>query len=193
MKIKGRVSRIFHRMESGFKIVALEVVKGNPIPEKYRNPDYPMSVSVVGNLMNAEEDYIVEIIGEWEYRDNGRYWPWQFKVEKYTVCDFETPCILVDIIASINGFGRTRAKRLVETYGVGVVQMIENEPQTLCVWETKQGEMQALSVGLKKYRIAADLKAFLSKYDIEEIIVDAVYERYGLESVEMIRQNPYVL
>ena len=43
MKIKGRVSRIFHRMESGFKIVALEVVKGNPIPEKYRNPDYPMS------------------------------------------------------------------------------------------------------------------------------------------------------
>lgn len=193
MKIKGRVSRIFHRMESGFKIVALEVVKGNPIPEKYRNPDYPMSVSVVGNLMNAEEDYIVEIIGEWEYRDNGRYWPWQFKVEKYTVCDFETPCILVDIIASINGFGRTRAKRLVETYGVGVVQMIENEPQTLCVWETKQGEMQALSVGLKKYRIAAELKAFLSKYDIEEIIVDAVYERYGLESVEMIRQNPYVL
>ena len=72
MKIKGRVSRIFHRMESGFKIVALEVVKGNPIPEKYRNPDYPMSVSVVGNLMNAEEDYIVEIIGAWEYRENGR-------------------------------------------------------------------------------------------------------------------------
>ena len=91
----------------------------------------------------------MEIIGEWEYRDNGHYWLGSLRL-KYTVCDFETPCILVDIIASINGFGRTRAKRLVETYGVGVVQMIENEPQTLCVWETKQGEMQALSVGLKK-------------------------------------------
>ena len=90
MKIKGRVSHVFHRMESGFKIVALEVAKCNPIPKKYRNPEYPMSVSVVGDLMNAEEDYTVEIVGEWEYRENGRYWPWQFKVEKYTVCDFET-------------------------------------------------------------------------------------------------------
>ena len=47
MKIKGRVSRIFHRMESGFKIVALEVVKGNPIPEKYRNFDFVARLTAI--------------------------------------------------------------------------------------------------------------------------------------------------
>ena len=193
MKIKGRVSRIFHRMDSGFKIIALEATKNSAVPEKYRNPDYPMSISAVGNLMNVEEEYVVEIVGEWEYREKGRYWPWQFKVEKYTVCDFETPCILTDIIARINGFGKARAKSLVETYGISVVQIIENEPQRLRTWETKQGEMEALSVGLKKYRAAADLKAFLSKYDIEEAVIDAVYERYGMSAVEAIRQDPYAL
>lgn len=33
MKIKGRVSRIFHRMDSGFKIIALEVTKNSAVPE----------------------------------------------------------------------------------------------------------------------------------------------------------------
>jgi len=51
-----------------------------------------MRVSVVGNLKNVQDEYIVEITGEWEHRESGRYWPWQFKVERYTVCDFETPC-----------------------------------------------------------------------------------------------------
>lgn len=139
MKIKGRVSRIFHRMDSGFKIIALEVTKNSAVPEKYRNPDYPTSISIVGNLMNVEEEYVVEIVGEWEYRENGRYWPWQFKVEKYTVCDFETPCILTDIIARINGFGKARAKSLVETYGIGIVQIIENEPQRALCMRNKAG------------------------------------------------------
>ena len=193
MKIKGKVSRTFHSMDSGFKIMVLEVSRNSTIPEKYRNPDFPMSVSIVGNLKNVYDEYVVEITGEWEHRENGRYWPWQFKVERYTVCDFETPCILVDIIGSLNKFGRSRAKRMVEIYGTDIVHILESEPQVLTAWETRPGEIEALSKEFKKYRAAANLKAFLSKYGIEEQIVDDIHERWGLSAVDVICKNPYIL
>jgi len=110
VKIKGKVSRIFHRKDNGFKILVLELTGNYPLPEKYRNPDFPFSVSVAGNLKRAEEEYVIEISGEWEYRENGKYWPWQFKAESYKVCQFETPAILVDIISNLNQFGRARQK-----------------------------------------------------------------------------------
>ncbi len=131
MKIKGKVSRIFHSKESGFKIIALELSRDYPISDRYRNPDFPLSVSAVGNLKQVQEGYVLEIAGEWEYKENGRYWPWQFKVESYAVCDFETPQILIDVVSRLNGFGRARAKRMVEKYGTEIVGILENEPQLL--------------------------------------------------------------
>ena len=193
MKIKGKVSRTFHSTDNGFKIIVLELSRNCAIPEKYRNPDYPMNVSVVGNLKNVQDEYVVEITGEWEHRESGRYWPWQFKVERYNVCDFETPCILIEIISNLNKFGRPRAKRMVEVYGTDIVHILENEPHVLAVWETKPGEMEALSKEFKKYRAAANLKVFLSKYGIEDQIVDDIHERWGLSAVEVIQKNPYIL
>ena len=193
MKIKGRVSRIFHSMDTGFKIIVLELTKNSAIPEKYRNPDFPTSVSVAGNLKNVQEEYVVEITGEWVFRENGKYWPWQFKVECYSVCDFETPCILVDILSGLNKFGRARAKRMVETYGTDIVDILEKEPQTLLPWESKPGEIEALSREFKRYKAAVNLKAFLSKYGVDEHIISDIQERWGISAVELIGKNPYLL
>lgn len=193
MRIKGKVSRIFHTMSSGFKIIVLDLFKSSVIPEMYRNPDFPMSVSVVGNLKNVQEEYVVEFTGEWEYRENGRYWPWQFKAERYTICDFETPCILVDIISSINKFGRVRAQYMVESYGTDIVRILENEPQLLAKWATKPGEIEELSRGFKRYRAEVNLKTVLSKYNIEDQLVDRIYEKWGISAADVIRRNPYIL
>lgn len=193
MRIKGKVSRTFHSMDSGFKIMALEISNDGSIPEKYRNPDFPFNISIVGNLKNAQDDYVIEIIGEWEHRDNGKYWPWQFKVENYIVCDFETPCILVDIISNLNQFGRSRAKRLLEIYGTDIVQILENEPQLLYEWGNRQSEIDELSREFKKYHASANLKAFLLKYGVEDRIVDEVHNKWGLSAVEAIKKNPYIL
>ena len=193
MKIKGKVSRTFHSMSSGFKIIVLDLFKNSAIPDQYRNPEFPMSVTVVGNLKNVRDDYVVEITGEWEHRSNDKYWPWQFKAEHYTVCDFETPCILVDIISNINGFGRTRAQKMVEIYDIDIVRILEQEPQKLIEWEIRNGEMEELSKAFKMYRAAVNLKAFLCKYNIDEQIIDSIHERWGAAAVDVIRKNPYVL
>ena len=193
MRIKGKVSHIFHSMESGFKIIALEISKNSAIPEKYRNPDFPFSVSVVGNLKLAQEEYVVEVTGEWERRENGRYWPWQFKVDSYTVCDFETPRILMEVISDLNKFGVSRAKRMVETYGTDIVHILENEHQLLYPWGNSPGEIDELSKAFKKYHASANLRAFLGKYGVEDTAVDEIQSKWGLDAVDNIKQNPYVL
>lgn len=193
MKIKGKVSHIFHSMESGFKIVALEISKDCAIPERYRNPDFPFSVSAVGNLKLAQEEYVIEVTGEWEHRDNGKYWPWQFKVENYVVCDFETPRILVEIISNLNKFGISRAKRMVETYGTDIVHILENEHQLLYVWGNSTKEIDELSKEFKKYHASANLRAFLENYGVEGSVVDEIQSKWGLNAVENIKKNPYIL
>lgn len=193
MRIKGKVSHIFHSMESGFKIIALEISKNSAIPEKYRNPDFPFNVSVVGNLKLAQEEYVVEVTGEWERRENGRYWSWQFKVDSYTVCDFETPRILMEVISDLNKFGVSRAKRMVETYGTDIVHILENEHQLLYPWGNSPGEIDELSKAFKKYHASANLRAFLGKYGVEDTAVDEIQSKWGLDAVDNIKQNPYVL
>ena len=77
MRIKGVVSRIFCSKPSGFKILVLEVNISQQIPQKYINPEFPASVSAAGVMKEADIGYVVEIDGEWEHRDSGRFWPWQ--------------------------------------------------------------------------------------------------------------------
>ena len=101
MRIKGVVSRIFCSKPSGFKILVLEVNISQQVPQKYINPEFPASVSAAGVMKEADIGYVVEIDGEWEHRDSGRFWPWQVKVTGCTVCVFETPQLLAEIIGGI--------------------------------------------------------------------------------------------
>lgn len=192
MKIKGTVGKIFHEKENGFKIITVDLSREQTIPEEYRNPEFPTSISAVGTMKDAQEGYVVELNGEWEHRENGKYWPWQFKVKNCTVCTFETPALLVKVIAGINGFGRTRAKQLVETYGTKIVSILEKDPQRICSDKTiSAAEADALSEEFKRIHAAADLKAYLVKYGLSDSDIERVQERYGSVALAVIRGNPY--
>ena len=91
MNIKGTVTRIFAEKESGFKILAVSVRDIRSIPPDKRNPDFPGSVTLIGVMKGVQVDYVIEASGEWENRQSGSYWPWQFKVSDYAICEFETP------------------------------------------------------------------------------------------------------
>ena len=94
MTIKGTVKRIFTEKESGFKILSLNVDDVRCVPLDKRNPDYPNCITVVGVMKGVEQDYVVEVTGEWEHRPSGNYWPWHWKATDYSVCEFETPRLI---------------------------------------------------------------------------------------------------
>lgn len=193
MKFKGTVSKIFCSKESGFKILVLEVGRSQSIPQEYVNPKFPASISVAGLMKDADEGYVIEVNGEWERRDNGNYWPWQLKVKGCTVCAFETPQLLTEIIAGIAGIGTAKAKQMVATYGIGIVAVLEDEPDRLRPWEAYNGQMKKASEDFKLIRMSADMKAFLRDYGVSDAEIDQLQEALGLEAMKLIKSNPYML
>ena len=80
MNMKGIVTNIFVNKPNGFKIATVSISDERTIPLEKRNPSFPDSITVAGVLKGVEKDYVTEFFGEWERRENGNYWPWQFKV-----------------------------------------------------------------------------------------------------------------
>lgn len=192
MRIKGVVSRIFCSKPSGFKILVLEVNISQQIPQKYINPEFPASVSAAGVMKEADIGYVVEIDGEWEHRDSGRFWPWQVKVTGCTVCVFETPQLLAEIIGGIEEIGLKKAQKMVSFYGLEIVQLLEEGSSCLRPWESKEGQMKRAGEKLKELRTNADLKAFLLPYGVSEQEALHIQETFGREALTKIKNNPYL-
>ncbi len=194
MKFKGTVARIFCAKENGFKIVAMDIDSNQEIPREFVNPKYPGSVSAVGMLKDVEIGYVIDVSGEWEKREsNGDFWPWQFKVKGSTICLFETPYLIVNIVAGLADIGLPKAKEMVEKYGVGLIPILEDEPELLRPWESRKGQMREASIELKQIRMQADMKAFLQKYGVSDNTIERIGEELGFEAVSIIKTNPYVL
>ena len=112
MTIKGTVTRIFVEKDSGFKIIIVSVNDKSAISSDKRNPDFPDNFTAVGVLKGVEKDFVVEFGGEWEKRDNGNYWPWQFKVSDYSICELETPHLMARFLCELPGVTPELAKRM---------------------------------------------------------------------------------
>ena len=100
---------------------------------------------------------------------------------------------MIEVISDLNKFGVSRAKRMVETYGTDIVHILENEHQLLYPWGNSPGEIDELSKAFKKHHASANLRAFLGKYGVEDTAVDEIQSKWGLDAVDNIKQNPYVL
>ena len=116
MTIKGKVTKIFAQKESGFKILVIVLENKKMIDSEKINPDFPGSVTLMGMLKGAQIGYVIEVNGEWKYTINGEYWPWQFKVSSYGVCEFETPVLLERFLSEIDGIDITLARQMTRQF-----------------------------------------------------------------------------
>ena len=65
MNLKGKVTRIFVAKENGFKILVLEVDDAHKIPADKQNPEFSNSVTLVGVMTDVEDDYVIDVTGDW--------------------------------------------------------------------------------------------------------------------------------
>ena len=163
MTIKGTVKRIFTEKESGFKILSLNVDDVRCVPLDKRNPDYPNCITVVGVMKGVEQDYVVEVTGEWEHRPSGNYWPWHWKATDYSVCEFETPRLIRKFLSELPSVGTELAARIIRLYPNANV-IVEKYPEKLTVImgidKSKAFQIQKEFLQLKERR---SLDSFLQK------------------------------
>ncbi len=193
MTIKGTVSRIFAEKDSGFKVLVLEVEDMRNVPLEKRNPDFPNSITVVGMLGGVEQDYVLEISGEWENRPKGRYWPWQWKALNYLVCEFETPKLMRKFLTELPGVGAELANRIQRLYP-NTQDVIENRPEKLTVIRgidyTKALAIQKEFILEKEKK---SLSRFLGKYGLKSEEISKIGGFYGTGALQAIKTNPYCM
>ena len=134
----------------------------------------------------------IKFIGFWESSKYGT----QFKV---TTCEVVTPETEEGMYAflscgRIKGIGPRNARAIIDRFGKDALDVIENTPERLLTIRGI-GEKKLQTI-IKSYKMTAHLNkvaVFLGQFGISVEKSLSVYEKFGLDCVEMIKTNPYLL
>jgi len=149
--------------------------------------------AVVGNLPKLNEGDHVELTGNWVVHPKYGH---QFKVESINVTYPTTETGIIKYLSSglIKGIGKVAAKRIVNKFGESTLEILDNNITRL---------LEVEGIGLKKLDLIKkgwndqkgikNVMLFLQSHGISTSYSLKIYKRYGEESPEIIKQNPYIL
>ena len=178
--IKGTIeSIVFKSEDSGYVVFKLQ-----------REKDI---ITAVGILPYIQDGITVELKGEWTLHPQfGR----QFKIEE---CEEILPSTEKDIekyLSSgvIKGIGPVTAKKIINKFGEKALEILDNDIEKLRDVE---------GIGEKKFRVIIEsystqreLKNVMMFFQTHGVTVNQcmkIYKRFGSDSVNIVKENPYLL
>ncbi|HMP40043.1 MAG TPA: ATP-dependent RecD-like DNA helicase [Roseiflexaceae bacterium] len=180
MHIEATLERItFHSEHNGYTVARVRLAgKGTPI-------------TIVGKLLGAQVGETLALDGRWvDHPEHGR----QFEVEGFRALLPATVEGIRRYLGSglIKGIGPATAKRIVDTFGAGTLQVIEHEPHRL-------GEVAGLgphkaTLITRAWQEQQQIKTimlFLQDLNLSPAIAVRIYKQYGTQALGIIRTNPY--
>jgi exodeoxyribonuclease V alpha subunit len=180
--IHGLLERISYHNEENDFVVA-----------KLREKEKKELTTIVGNLSGVNPGESLKLTGKWV--QNKRFGE-QFQVESFEVTVPATLLGIQKYLASglIKGIGPIMSERIVNQFALRTLEVIEKTPEKLSEVE-----------GIGPKRISMIRKAWEEQKEIKEIMIflqghgvsatysAKIYKRYGDQSIEMVRENPYRL
>ena len=174
------LSLIFQNEENGYTVLRLVTGDGEII-------------TVVGCIPCAAPGENLIVTGVWmNHPTHGE----QLKAEQVERHMPTTETEILSYLSSgvIKGVGPATAQRLVERFGVDTLQVLEEEPERIAAIKgitakkaREIGDSFRYQTGMRR------LLEFLSRNDLPLSLAMRLYRRYGLESMEAVLQNPYLL
>lgn len=180
MEISGRVYNIIYENDkTSFKIInldssgLLETVKGIfPLIE-------------VGDNIKCKGKYI-------EHKSFGL----QFDCESFVKIFPERTNDIVDYLSAgtLKGIGPKIAKDIVEAFGEETLDIIYSEPEKLVeIKGISNNKAKEIGEEFRNKKALFNLIEYLKEYDLSMGNINKIYETFGLESIETIKENPYIL
>jgi len=149
--------------------------------------------TVVGYLPFVSSGEYLKLIGNFvEHKDYGR----QFKVDTFEKIMPETISALEKYLASgnIKGIGEATAKRIIKTFGEDTINILKNEPTKLAtIRGISIAKAKAMSESFIENWEVWQIVGFLSKFGIGAEYAKKVFEMFGINAIEQIESNPYLL
>lgn len=195
--IIGKVVKIL----SQDTLMSLKIKDASHIEEDKVNPNFPLFVTILGQLSGIEEGFVVKVEGEWNYFDrqgSTDYWPWQYKINDFEILEAENEETIIRFLSSLPGIGEKIARAMFEKFGTDIYSIIEKDAKTgsrtlTCIKGISSTKEDAIISAYKEKRILSETTNLLRKYNVGSLKIGNIVRAYGEDAVEKIKNNPYLL
>lgn len=180
MEIKGRIRDIIYRNEiNSYTIATFETDEEE--------------TTVVGYLPFIEKGDILKITGNFvEHPEYGR----QLKIETFEKLMPEDLASIENYLANgkFKGIGPATAKRMVNTFGKDVINIIKFEPEKLsCIKGITKEKAIEVSQSFNENWEVWQIVSYLEKFEIGPQSAEGIYKKLGPNTITIIEENPYIL
>ena len=180
MEIKGRIRDIIYRNEiNSYTIATFEADEEE--------------TTVVGYLPFIEKGDNLKITGNFvEHPEYGR----QLKIETFEKLMPEDLDSIENYLANgkFKGIGPATAKRMVNTFGKDVINIIKFEPEKLsCIKGITEEKAIEISQSFNENWEVWQIVSYLEKFGIGPQSAEGIYKKLGPNTITTIEENPYIL
>lgn len=180
--IQGRITKVlFENAATCYRVLKAFV------------PDFDKHVTVVGHFIDVCVGENFQFEGAWS--THSKYGP-QFIAESYEKIYPKTTEGLKKYLASANikGIGPVFAGRLVDAFGADVIDVIERTPERLYEVEgIGKKRVDLIVKAWQEQRAIKDVMIFFATYGVGTGAALRIYRKYGDNTIEVVKANPYRL
>ncbi|MEW5692628.1 MAG: AAA family ATPase [Candidatus Hydrogenedentota bacterium] len=181
IEIRARIiKKIFENKDNGFTVLCGEKC------------DDGESVVIVGYIfpVNTGEEY--EFSGEWV---TDKRYGLQFQCEFFKqIPPSDEEALIRFLKSALKGVGNKTATAIVAKFGKDTLNVIENTPDRLLeVHGIRKKTKERIIKSYKELYAIRDLMLFLSKYNIPTHWAFKIYNSIGVNALEFIERDPFVL
>lgn len=166
------------------------------IPEKarsaYRHRDNMIHFAAVGYELPRTDQVSMILDGEWKEGKNGV----QLHV---TQCEEVVPQTREGIkgyLSSrlIKGIGGKTAELIVDRFSADTLNVLENKPERLLeIRGVSETRLKEIIASYNESRTLRDLMLLLAPFQITPTAATKIYDHFGAQSVDILRDNPFEL
>ncbi len=150
-------------------------------------------ITCVGTLPFIKRGEMLVVCGKWV---NHPSYGEQLRIEYFERIEPQTKDTILTYLSSgvVKGIGKATAEKIVDRFGEEALQVIVDTPERLAEIKgiTFEKAMKISENYMAIYE-KENLILFLQKYNISAGFAIKVYDLFGKRSVEMIKENPYLL
>jgi exodeoxyribonuclease V alpha subunit len=171
----------FRNEDSGFTVARFKIDRTDRL------------TAIVGVLTAVDCGQTLKLTGEWqEHKRFGR----QFVIESYEIVRPTTIEGIELLLGSglITNIGGVRAKKIIETFGLQTLDILDNEPRRLLEVEGIGKKIfEKINSAWQREKSMRGLMLFLQQCSVSVNLAHKIFKAYGGAAQENISRNPYCL
>ena len=149
--------------------------------------------TVVGFGLPDNKGLVYAFTGEFV---KNRQFGYEFQCESFTehITDDKDSIRAFLTSGIVKGIGSKRAEQILELFGSRTMDVLENQPgQLLKIKGISKKALNKITESYNQNKMSREVVTYLLKHGISQKYGMEIFERYGMNAVTKIKENPYIL